>query len=293
MMRDPLEALGPLCASNVLAFLGPHDLARCGAVSRSWKARALHDGQLWAPHLARLWDGKVYIPNAIRELAQVSPHRAYSESLRDAARQLPTEAELCSFTWALNFKVSWVLEGFGSRGVPCIPAAFPRPAQQRVAQQPQRIPRTSPRTSRLVIVAPRHRGGSARTRYNLTALLSWFSTALGSASIRRYFNPNHTVTAPADDPMWGEVEPQRHYWYFRPEVDGSTVLQVNTYPPLVCTRTADWGWELSNVVVRMIIDTAAGPNPGIPPGHPAAQEALTLAQIEARFNGLLWQNEFG
>ncbi|GLC57629.1 hypothetical protein PLESTB_001247800 [Pleodorina starrii] len=36
-------------------------------------------------------------------------------------------------------QVSWVLAGFGDWGVPCIPAAFSRPVQQRVTSQPQRI----------------------------------------------------------------------------------------------------------------------------------------------------------
>ncbi|KAG2446379.1 hypothetical protein HXX76_000964 [Chlamydomonas incerta] len=163
----------------------------------------------------------------------------------DAQRDVPTEAELCGFTWLLAFK-----------------------------------------------------------------FIPWFSAAMGSLTVRRYFQPNHTLTAPPADPLWGDSEPQRHYWYFRAapdaaaaaaaaEMDGGeeeggapaapplTLLQVNTYPALTCRRTPDWGWELQNAMVRLTIDTAAGPNPGMPPDHPAARETMTLEQIRARFDALL------
>eukprot|EP00198_Chlamydomonas_reinhardtii_P013290 XP_001702627.1 predicted protein [Chlamydomonas reinhardtii] len=160
-------------------------------------------------------------------------------SLADSHRDVPTEAELCGFTWNLAFK-----------------------------------------------------------------FIPWFSAAMGSLTVRRYFQTNHTLTAPPADPLWGDSEPQRHYWYFREVAPGAadaaaemgpqegeggapvaplpvprTLLQVNTYPPLTCSRTADWGWELQNAMVRLSIDTAAGPNPGLPPGHPAARETMTLQEI--------------
>ncbi|KAG2429125.1 hypothetical protein HYH02_014162 [Chlamydomonas schloesseri] len=192
---------------------------------------------------------------------------AYGRSLADAARDVPTESELCGFTWNLAFK-----------------------------------------------------------------FIPWFSAALGSLTVRRYFQTNHTLTAPPADPLWGDSEPQRHYWYFRAaapdaaaaaaaaaaDMDGAdeggeggapnaaaadaaigpqpappppprplTLLQVNTYPALTCRRTPDWGWELQNAMVRLTIDAAAGPNPGLPPGHPAARETMTLEQIRARFDALL------
>ncbi|EFJ50780.1 hypothetical protein VOLCADRAFT_116803 [Volvox carteri f. nagariensis] len=235
MLRDPLEAIGPSCASIVLSFLGPHDLARSGAVSRSWRHFALLDEQLWWPHLAQLWEGKVYVPTNLREVAKTSARRAYLASLRESDRQVPTEQELCAFTWELRFKAR---EGT--------------------------------------------KGGRDRE-----ASVPWFGSELGLLILHRYFHPNHTVTGPPDDPLWGDVEPQRHYWYFRPGPDGSTVLQVNTYPFLECRRTPDWSWELHSAAVRLAIDAAAGPNPGIPPGHPAASESLPLEQIEAKFTGLL------
>ncbi|KXZ47274.1 hypothetical protein GPECTOR_36g126 [Gonium pectorale] len=127
--------------------------------------------------------------------------------------------------------------------------------------------------------------------------ITWFGPELASMPIRRHFHPNHTLTAPPDDPLWGNEEPQRHYWYFRPGPTAVTVLQVNTYPCLTVCRTPDWGWELENAVVRLTIDWAAGPNPGLPPDHPAAAETMTLEDIRERFHFAalmqdLGQNEF-
>ncbi len=39
-------------------------------------------------------------------------------------------------------------------------------------------------------------------------LPGWFTDELSRFSIVRYFNNNHTVSAPMDDPLWGDAAPR-------------------------------------------------------------------------------------
>lgn len=123
---DPLAVLPPLASSLILSFLEPRELARACAVSVSWRDKASRDvGALWSSHCEALWAGKVWVAPSIRTLASTRPLAAYGQSLADSHRDVPTEAELCGFTWNLAFKVGGaaahlllpggIVEG-GSRG---------------------------------------------------------------------------------------------------------------------------------------------------------------------------------
>jgi hypothetical protein len=103
LLADPLTALGPLVMHALLSHLSAKELFTAGSVCKGWRESS-KDARLWRGHVQQLWLGKTYVPTWLRDLALTDPRGAFTNSLADAQRQLPTDEELCLWTWRLAFK---------------------------------------------------------------------------------------------------------------------------------------------------------------------------------------------
>lgn len=67
----------------------------------------------------------------------------------------------------------------------------------------------------------------------------------GQPMLRRFFTCGHLVSETANDPLWG---PHESRWRFSKSSLGKRghFLKINHWPCLSISRTADWGWEMSN-----------------------------------------------
>ncbi|CAI5498054.1 unnamed protein product [Closterium sp. Naga37s-1] len=75
-----VDVLGAEVTVALLALLDAPSLARCAAVSRSWRRLATED-TLWLPLCRSLWRSKAYVPRRFKALLDEAPRRAVS---RDA-----------------------------------------------------------------------------------------------------------------------------------------------------------------------------------------------------------------
>ncbi|KAL9237739.1 hypothetical protein vseg_012252 [Gypsophila vaccaria] len=71
--------------------------------------------------------------------------------------------------------------------------------------------------------------------------------------LRRYFNPDGSLTADPEDKVWGGHE-STYTVVTSVTVDGGVTrenyVRVNRWPRMRVSRRQDWGWDLSNVIVR-------------------------------------------
>jgi len=99
------EAGQDLVLHSILARLvSPKDLCNAASVCRRWRGIA-SSAALWDVHCARVWQGKVEVPEACKSLrASGYPRSALAASVRDSRRTVLTAEELTGVVWCFRFK---------------------------------------------------------------------------------------------------------------------------------------------------------------------------------------------
>lgn len=89
----------------------------------------------------------------------------------------------------------------------------------------------------------------ARCRFKEEAGDFWLSLdpywAGEAPPLVRRFHPDGSLTAPPDDPLWGDHENRWRFTKSREGVAGQFV-KVNHWPSLSISRTPSWGWRMEN-----------------------------------------------
>ena len=228
--------------SHVFAFVRVETLKKCACVCREWKA-AVDEDVLWKPACARLWRNKRNVPNVKEfedEPQYLYPYAIYPPQVHLSIKEMKQILVYRGFS----------VENFLER------TEFERAIE---ISQPRSLSGWKPAitTSKWKCA---YVGSVLRAISN--GITKWELLHLKWSTEFNFNGLRFESRFLEDGTTWNSFENNgmpRHRWVFIDKTDGSQFdypgIRVEDYPPLMVSRTEDWGYIISNTHVNLYQDS--------------------------------------